>query len=397
MYLWVLIWFIYLMSWQATNGQKFGGANGKKNGNNPIAKGKKRKGAIFLKCNNDPAGKYYISEEVYVTVQNISQYHYRPTQGFFYDHLGKKRSQPHLSVSSNMDYMCTYHLHDMLLTEWGVILTKTEDMTIAKDHPTVAGGQKPLYYHDPRILDGYYKGYVHYYKKEAKANITYDYVAAIRMRWDNTFGHFHIQTIPMIAAFYEFHRSEWDKVYWHTTLFGAGLLTLLGIPLERMILDRAIYAKQVIMPWYPNWNPLTVPAFKGITIHTCHLLTQALLWKPIAPTLLMQNKPVISILDPTLDNSYNAMKARGGDGNLRSLLQSSNRLVVYFSRSMQQSRRVINEAQLLNVLATALPIGYTLVVIQSVNHVKDIDNMHAMWQQFAQVVSKAKVLIGPHG
>jgi hypothetical protein len=60
-------------------------------------------------------------------------------------------------------------------------------------------------------------------------------------------------------------------------------------------------------------------------------------------------------------------------------------------------RRVVNAEEIFKVLSTSLVDGYRFVVVQSVRPALEIDLMHALWQQFARVVVKAKVLMGSHG
>jgi hypothetical protein len=61
-------------------------------------------------------------------------------------------------------------------------------------------------------------------------------------------------------------------------------------------------------------------------------------------------------------------------------------------------RRVVNAEEIFKVLSTSLVDGYRFVVVQSVRPALEIDlMMHALWQQFARVVVKAKVLMGSHG
>jgi capsular polysaccharide biosynthesis protein len=110
------------------------------------------------------------------------------------------------------------------------------------------------------------------------------------------------------------------------------------------------------------------------------------------------NKVVVSIINPGLNNSYDAIKARGGDGNIEELMKSGDRLVIYFSRSLRQERRVVNVEEIFKILSTSLLPGYRLVVMQSVPHPQpEMEHMYALWQQYARLVSRAKVIMGPHG
>jgi hypothetical protein len=85
------------------------------------------------------------------------------------------------------------------------------------------------------------------------------------------------------------------------------------------------------------WNPLQTATIKGVTRRTCNIMTKNLLAKQIDASVREKvDKLVVSIVDPTLNNSYNAMAERGGDGDLEALLKSEERLVVFFSRPMHE-------------------------------------------------------------
>ncbi len=193
-----------------------------------------------------------------------------------------------------------------------------------------------MYFNNPGILDGR-KIALQKHHLEPKPKITYDLVAPIRMRWDDCFNHVHFQTVPMIAAIFEFHQKEWNRITWHVSKYGAGLLLLMDVPLERMAIEIPVKAKEILLPWYANWNPLQTATIKGVTRRTCNIITKNLLAKQIDASVQEKvDKLVVSIVDPTLNNSYNAMAERGGDGDLEALLKSEERLVVFFSRPMHE-------------------------------------------------------------
>lgn len=355
-------------------------------------------GPIILRCENHHKGFYFIRKQAYVTLQKIADFGFKPTEPYFYDVHGNRHSRPFMWVSSNNDFMCAINLKGMIISIKGAIFNGKDGVAVMWHHPSILGTHETAYYRNPDLLIGFGKA-EREYLGDPKPNDTYNFIVPIRTRWDYCFHHFHIQTIPLIAAIYEFHQNEWEKITWHTSLHSAGVLSLMGVPLERMVIDTPIKAKRVLLPWYPNWNPLEVAAFKGITRRTCQLITEKVLEKHIDPTVLAKTyKIVVSIINPLLNNTYSAMAARGGDGNLQELLQTNDRLVIYFSRPPPK-RAVVNEQELFAAIASSLLPGYRFLVIQSIPYVHNetIDMMHALWQQFARVVSRAKVLIGPHG
>jgi hypothetical protein len=215
------------------------------------------------------------------------------------------------------------------------------------------------------------------------------------MRWDNSFHHLPTQTIPLIAAIFEFHRASWDSIIWHTGLYGAALLTLLEIPSKSIVIGKSIQAKNVLLPWYPHWNPLVVPAFKGVTNQLSQQLTQALLKQQleISTTKLLKNVHMkVSIISPTGNSSSIA--------TIDEVLQSGDRLIVYFSRRNHQARHVINEDLLIESIAKLVITGNHVIMIQSAGFISketNIETLHSLWLPYARILSKAKVVIGPHG
>lgn len=355
------------------------------------------KGGVKLKCENHPDGWYSLHRQVNVTVQSIYDHQLQPTLPFVYDPTGKKRTKPHMWVSANMTYMCTYHLQDMILSRDGAIFNAKDQLPLDWSDSTVLGGREPVYFRNPGLLEGREMSAMKYLYNVPPEE-SHPLVVAIRMRWDDCFNHVHFQLVPIIAAIYEFHPTVWGKVYWHASKFGAALLTLMGIPLNRIIIARKIHAEKILLPWYPNWNPLQVAPFRGVSRRTTLQMTQTLLTRSIPQEIIRRiPKVIVSIIDPTKDNSYDAILARGGDGDIDALIQSQKRLVVFLARPMHEERRVVNAQEIFAALAIALSSEYTLVVMQSTQPVNEIDEMHAVWRQYAKVLSHAKVLLGTHG
>jgi hypothetical protein len=204
-----------------------------------------------------------------------------------------------MSVSSNTDFMCAFNLKSMIISIKGAMYNGKDGVALMWNHPSVLGTHEKAYYRNPDLLIGIGKA-EREYLLDPRPNDTYNFVVPIRTRWDYCFHHFHIQTIPLIAAIYEFHQKEWEKTTWHTSLHSAGVLALMGVPLERMVIATPIKVKRVLLPWYPNWNPLEVAAFKGVTRRTCQLITDRVLEKKIDPDVLAKTyKVVVSIVDPT--------------------------------------------------------------------------------------------------
>jgi hypothetical protein len=81
---------------------------------------------IHLRCTYSTQKSYTISKGADVTVQDIADFKFKPSLIYFYDADGNKRAKPHMWVATNVSYMCTYHLQDMIVSKLGAILTSTE-------------------------------------------------------------------------------------------------------------------------------------------------------------------------------------------------------------------------------------------------------------------------------
>lgn len=77
--------------------------------------------------------------------------------------------------------------------------------------------------------------------------------------------------------------------------------------------------------------------------------------------------------------------------------QTVERFVVYLNRSKDGSRTVFNEPEILKLLKEQLKPQYKLVVLGPTKEYKSIEQLHVIWQQYAEVVNRAVLLIGPHG
>lgn len=61
------------------------------------------------------------------------------------------------------------------------------------------------------------------------------------------------------------------------------------------------------------------------------------------------------------------------------------------------ARQVVNEDELLSAIEEHLDPSYKLIVLGNTASSSSVRSLHKIWQKYAKVISKARVLIGPHG
>eukprot|EP01034_Spumella_vulgaris_P021449 gene21449-27482_t len=218
----------------------------------------------------------------------------------------------------------------------------------------------------------------------------YDLVVPLRMRWDDCFNHLSFQTMPLLGSVKEFHGDIWKTLSWHASLFGAAMLNLLDVPMERIAVEKTILAKTVLLPWVPHWCPVQLASLNGIAYNLAAELTKNLLAKqftnkdsPLEPfNVLIPGKP-------EQESVHAYLETRMSNKDVR--------FVVYMSRTEHQPRGVVNEQEILSTIRTALSPNYQLVVLGHSVEYKTVLKLQQSWQRYARVVNRAVVFMGPHG
>jgi hypothetical protein len=184
------------------------------------------------------------------------------------------------------------------------------------------------------------------------------------MKWDDCFNHLSFQTLPLISMVKEFHGDIWDILYWHASVDSATLLNLAGVPLERIIIEKSIIAKTIILPWIPHWCPIELPSIHGIANNMVKIVTAKLLSKQLKEPNITDKILANIVYETPLVND---------------IIDKNKRLIVYFSRDVKGIRGVLNEREILDALVKHVSIDYDVVTISLQNELPTIEDKQFSW------------------
>lgn len=336
-----------------------------------------------LRCIPSEGPSYRISDSINVTVQRIEDFGFHPDCPCPYDLEGRCRQSPHMCLTSNASHFCTFYMKDITISNWGALYLSGRRM-INFGHRTIAGGGEPQY--NP----GDAKSFLHGFERAAQRyvasgeHVERNLVVPLRYKWDDCFNHQSFQSIPLIGVMHDLLPQLWQEVDWHASRFTAALLLLLGVPREKILVERNARAKQLVLPWLQFWNPLHLAIPKGIARQVCFKITANLLAKQFSRENIDGVKPLVP-----MDYLYNPLKDLNAS--------SEQRYVIYFNRSESGSRTVSNEREILRILQDNLRPEYHLIVLGPTREYKVIELLMVIWQQYARYVNRATVILGPHG
>jgi hypothetical protein len=345
-----------------------------------------------LRCEYDGINDHYrISSKIEVSVTKIAKKGFYPTTICIYDYLGRCRTKPHLSVSSNASYLCTFRMKDVIVTTKGAIQERGNGKPISYGHVTVAGGKDPQY--APVMAYMFLKGIDFAIEPPSTKALQLpenSILIPVRSRYDDCFNHQSFQVLPMISLTYEFHPDLFYSAYWHASLYTAAFLLLADVPESHIVVEKTVQPKEVVMPWIPYWNPMQLPPIYNVSRRLEVKITENLLKKSFPVNIVKQVAPL-----KLLDFQYHPYPKE----TIQKVLDSpEQRFIVYLNRSSEGERSVENEREILQILQNALnPEQYTLIVLGATKGYPDIIHNQIIWQQFARIINKAKVIIGPHG
>ena len=190
-----------------------------------------------------------------------------------YDVNNRCRQSPHMCTASSSTSYCLIQIQRTLITgAGGLVDCKTSKIYTFQD-PTMSG-MAPIYFagiHE-QFSSRYTQAGVDFMNQVAQHTVhetylemTYPhhkYVVPMRMRWDDCFNHLSFQSLPMIGLVYEFltrsssqHRKQFgasfhpDKLVFHASRYTGAMLQLIGVPPERIVVERPIIADRIILPW----------------------------------------------------------------------------------------------------------------------------------------------------
>lgn len=341
----------------------------------------------------DPATrKHSFTHLISSSIKYLNESIIQPNCPCAYDPNGRCRRSSHFCFGPTSTYACSYHIHNATVTDLGAILAGklSSPEVISLSDTTLMAEHAPQY--QPTVVKAYeewlhsvianFKNYPSLPKRHVR------HLIALRMRWDDCFNHLSFQSMPQIGLVYELHPEIFYSTHWHSSRFTAALLFLLGVKTEKVIIEESVHAKEVLLPWMKHWNPISGAPLQGISRRVSLLATKRLLSTQI-PEAVRQS---VDTLQP-LDAHYKVIPKL----NVSHDEENHIRYVVYFNRTAKGTRNVVNEQEILQAISENLHPQYKLIVLPSTKEYKTISEMHAMWQQYAKIVNRAAVMIGPHG
>lgn len=298
-----------------------------------------------------------------------------------YDLSGKCRQAKHMCTTTKNDFYCKIEINSAIISRDGAIIQQEYPYKFYSFSHDSMSGMAPRY---TDITKGQFaQGYADAYStwiqrgkstREIDTLPQLDMVVPLRMRWDDCFNHLSFQAVPLIAHVKELWKPDeemWRQLYWHASFFTAGVLRLLDVPEDRIIIERTVRARKVVLPWMQGWCPLQVSSVRGIARGVSELVTRNLLMKSKVVSATEIGKPV--------------------DGK---------RNVVYVQRPLgkHNTRQVINEEAIVAALKAELDLTrYNFVLLPHTPEAKTIDGLHNSWRESAEVFHNAFAIIGPHG
>lgn len=363
------------------------------------------KEVLYLICSKD---KKYVEEKIklskrgFHTNVSYSSHNFPIDCPCAYDKNGVCRQSPHMCTASTSNYYCNFKLSNVFISKEGGLIDYRTFLPISFSHPTI-GMMPPIYNED------HHKKWQDHYIKSALSGISdikkkglnnrehlksmkiYDLVVPARLLWDDQWNHISFQMIPFISHVKEWHNNKWDNITWHASIQIAAVLKLLDVKDEKIVIEKSIFARNILLPWVPGWCPLQTATLKGVAARMTKQLTTKLL--------------SLSFINATIPISYNDNNKKNrnidtyGDNDqlnntnkIKNKTNSSKRLVIYLRRSQTglSSRRVYNELELIRLLRLYLHEDYELYITGYIGFIHTIEGMHASWARYVYPVCESE-------
>lgn len=168
--------------------------------------------------------------------------------------------------------------------------------------------------------------------------------------------------------------SVYSKAYFHCSGLTATILSILGVDRKRLIIEKTVKAKAIILSWLPRWDPWKSASIWGIISDINSLLQ----------TNLMKSSPDLARGLHEVPYTLNSKN-------------ETNKKIVYFSRKRNNQRFVRNQREVLEAIESNLKSGYELVVVGQLQQATEEDMVIGGWRQMVALLRNAAVIIGPHG
>jgi hypothetical protein len=347
------------------------------------------------------ARHYSISGSVNATVGDVRAYGITPQQcPCAFDRFEKCHQAPHMCVATNPDFFCSFRMSRIIVSDWGALIDTATHQVVRFDHASIAGGADPQYF--PMINSIFLKGFEIALQKHNPhaARPEADLVVPTRTRWDDCFNHLSFQSMPILALTYTFHQDLWREgaITWQASRYTAAMLLLLGVKKDRIVIEKQVLAKQLLLPWLPSWNPLQVSAHKGIAAKMAWEMTQSLLTMKIPQEQEESVKHFFIGQGVDRESQELIPLKEEVDKFLQSVDQKKQRLIVFLARLSDATRSVVNERELFSWIERGINTEqYRFVFLGATDPYRTIETLHVLWRRYAKFLSRAKLVIGPHG
>lgn len=134
---------------------------------------------------------------------------------------------------------------------------------------------------------------------------------------------------------------------------------------QKQARQQPIKAKRVVLPWVSGWCPSNTPSLFGIANNILKIIT----------------KNLFLSFNDTIET-----------------YQSQKRTIIYLPRSSSQTRYVVNDVKIIQLLNHFINKDkYDLIIMNKTQEYRTTEDLHQIWYQYAKVFSRARVVIGAHG
>jgi hypothetical protein len=287
-------------------------------------------------------------------------------------------------MSTSKRFFCNFDLENVIISQWGSLRDEKTSSGYSFRDKTVSGvstGEGRSLVHVCNVMSQHEDHPNTMSRDSLNGAEVYPIVIPIRMRWDDCFNHVSFQTVPMIAHVLELMNSashiDISEVYWHASHVVSNLLTLLGIPDDRIIKEKEVRARRVLFPWVQNWCPTEASTFRGIAANVSATMTRNLLTS-----------------GPRLGTNFTDEEIGKPVGGRRT--------IVYLDRPEGNvsgiQRVVVNRDEIIDALRDEINgTNYEFIVLPSLKGRDVLKHVHESWRASAELVHNAYVMIGPHG
>ena len=179
-----------------------------------------------------------------------------------HDLTGHCRQKPHMCTATRHNTFCNFNMTNVIVASGGGMIDAETQETFYLTHPSIRGEQ-PIYFqvfHD-RWSTSYTESARIFLAEKAELSSlpSYELVLPTRMRWDDCFNHLSFQLLPLLGHARALYHDIWSDIYWHASRYSAAILLLLDIPQSRILIEKNVLAKRLVLPWLKVYVEFPLP------------------------------------------------------------------------------------------------------------------------------------------